>query len=66
MVRVPEGWFWMGSDAGLDCERPRHRVWVDGFEMAATQVTNREYGRFLTDTGRRPVPHSQCLRHRCF
>jgi formylglycine-generating enzyme required for sulfatase activity len=57
LVRVPEGWFWMGSDAGLDCERPRHRVWVDGFEMAATQVTNREYERFLTDTGRSPAPH---------
>jgi formylglycine-generating enzyme required for sulfatase activity len=57
MVRVPEGWFWMGSEAGLDCERPRHRAWVDGFEMAVFQVTNREYANFLAATGRRPVEH---------
>ncbi len=57
MVRVPEGWFWMGSGQGLDCEAPRHRVWVDGFEMAATQVTNREYALFISATGREPAPH---------
>jgi sulfatase modifying factor 1 len=56
MVRVPEGWFWMGTDAGLDCERPQHRVWVDGFELAACQVTNREYAHFASATGQRPVP----------
>ncbi|MGB9104342.1 MAG: SUMF1/EgtB/PvdO family nonheme iron enzyme [Terriglobales bacterium] len=57
MVRVPEGWFWMGSNAGLDCERPRHRVWVDGFEMAATQVTNGDYARYLRATGAAPPPY---------
>ena len=60
MVRVPPGWFWMGTNAGLDCERPRHRVWVDGFELAACQVTNREYAQFLRgadSTGQRSVPH---------
>src|SRR6266566_4337902 len=31
MVRVPEGWFWMGSDSGQDNERPVHRVWSDAF-----------------------------------
>lgn len=51
MVRVPEGWFLMGSEAGLDCERPVHRVWVDAFEMAACQVTNAEYGRFVAECG---------------
>jgi formylglycine-generating enzyme required for sulfatase activity len=57
MAHVPEGWFWMGTETGLDCERPRHRVWVDGFEMAVCQVTNREYARFLEATGQRPMPH---------
>jgi len=57
MVQIPEGWFWMGSEQGLDCERPRHRVWVDGFEIAVTQVTNREYARFVGATGQRPMPH---------
>jgi formylglycine-generating enzyme len=57
MVWIPEGWFRMGSELGLDCERPPHRVWVDSFEMAVTQVTNREYARFIGATGQRPVPH---------
>jgi hypothetical protein len=40
----------MGSDTGQDVEKPVHRVWVDGFAMARTQVTNEEYGRFLQAT----------------
>ena len=50
LVRIPEGWFLMGSNFGQDCERPVHRVWVDAFRLAATQVTNAEYDRFLRDT----------------
>ncbi|MGZ4822651.1 MAG: formylglycine-generating enzyme family protein, partial [Terriglobales bacterium] len=57
MVRVPEGWFWMGSEQGLDCERPRHRVWVDGFEMAVTQVTSGDYARYLRATGAAAPPN---------
>ena len=55
MVLIPEGWFWMGCDAGRDDEKPMHRVWVDAFELAAHQVTNAEYSRFLTATGA-PAP----------
>jgi formylglycine-generating enzyme len=51
VVSVPEGWFLMGSDAGLDCERPVHRVWVNALEMAACQVTNAEYARFVVECG---------------
>ncbi len=47
MVRIPEGWFVMGDEAGRDDERPAHRVWVEAFELAATQVTNAEYAKFL-------------------
>lgn len=47
MRRIPAGWFWMGSQAGQDNERPVHRVWVDEFELAACQATNADYGRFL-------------------
>src|SRR6267142_7101675 len=50
MVRVPEGWFGMGCESGRDDEKPVHRVWVDAFELAAHQVTNTEYGRFLAET----------------
>jgi sulfatase modifying factor 1 len=56
LVRVPEGWFLMGSDSGQDCERPVHRVWVDAFLMTATQVTNAEYERFLHANGVQPPP----------
>lgn len=50
LVRIPAAWFLMGSDKGQDCERPIHRVWIDSFLLAATQVTNEEYGRFLRAT----------------
>lgn len=57
LVPIPAGWFRMGSDAGQDNECPVHRVWVDEFELAATQVTNAEYARFLAATGASPPPY---------
>jgi formylglycine-generating enzyme required for sulfatase activity len=54
LVQIPAAWFLMGSNSGQDCERPIHRVWVDAFRLAATQVTNAEYARFLTATGSAP------------
>jgi len=51
MMRIQEGWFWMGCETGRDDEKPVHRVWVDAFELAACQVTNEEYARFLAATG---------------
>jgi len=56
LIRIPAAWFLMGSNAGQDCERPIHRVWVDAFLLAATQVTNAEYTRFLGATGTAPPP----------
>ncbi|MGC8549570.1 MAG: formylglycine-generating enzyme family protein [Acidobacteriaceae bacterium] len=56
LIRIPAGWFLMGSEAGQDVEGPVHRVWVDEFAMAATQVTVAEYGRFLAATGREAPP----------
>ena len=47
LVRIPARNFLMGSDEGQDCERPVHRVWIDSFLLAPTQVTNQEYERFL-------------------
>jgi formylglycine-generating enzyme required for sulfatase activity len=40
-----------------DNERPAHRVFVDAFHLAATQVTNGEYARFLAATCAPPPPH---------
>lgn len=59
LVIIAEGWFLMGSDSGQDCERPVHRVWIDSFLLAATQVTNAEYGHVLRATGAEPPPFWQ-------
>jgi formylglycine-generating enzyme required for sulfatase activity len=50
LVRIPAGWFLMGCDSGQDNEKPVHRVWVDEFLLAAHQVTNADYERFLRGT----------------
>jgi formylglycine-generating enzyme required for sulfatase activity len=55
-VEVPGGWFWMGWDAGPPGERPRHRVWVDRFEIARAPVTNRDYAAFLDESDAAPPP----------
>jgi len=59
LVQIPAAWFLMGSNTGQDCERPVHRVWVDAFHLAATQVTNAEYARFLSATGATQPPFWQ-------
>ena len=46
----------MGCHSGQDNERPVHRVWVDDFLLAACQVTNADYARFLRDTRSLPPP----------
>jgi sulfatase modifying factor 1 len=56
LTPILEGWFVMGSDSGQDCERPVHRVWVDAFLLATTQVTNAEYERYLRATASHPPP----------
>ena len=57
MVRIPEQWFQMGCETGRDDEKPVHRVWVDSFELAAYQVTNADYQRFLEATGASAAPY---------
>ena len=59
LVLIPAAWFLMGSDCGQDCERPVRRVCVDAFLLAATQVTNAEYERFLRATSALPPPFWQ-------
>jgi len=56
LVAIPAAWFLMGSASGQDCERPIHRVWIDAFLLAATQVTNAEYERFVNSTASDPPP----------
>ena len=63
MVRIPEGWFWMGCEIGRDDEKPVHRVWVDSFDLAIHQVTNEEYAFFLAA---RHGPEPPCWEDSCF
>jgi sulfatase modifying factor 1 len=57
MVRIPEGWFLMGSEIGQDNERPVHRVWVNEFDVAVCQVTHAEYEQFIAARHRRKPLH---------
>ncbi|HVV10623.1 ergothioneine biosynthesis protein EgtB [Amycolatopsis sp.] len=53
-VEVPAGAFLMGTSVepwALDNERPAHEVWVDGFRIDTTPVTNAAYVEFLEDGG---------------
>ncbi|MBI3458571.1 MAG: SUMF1/EgtB/PvdO family nonheme iron enzyme [Candidatus Rokubacteria bacterium] len=56
LVEIAEGWFWMGWEAGLPGERPRHRVRVDRFGAAVHPVTNAAYAEFLAATKAPPPP----------
>lgn len=40
-----------GRGFAYDCEGPRHRVWLDPFEIADRLVTNREWIAFMEDGG---------------
>jgi formylglycine-generating enzyme required for sulfatase activity len=50
MVWIPGGVFWMGSEDFPDA-KPIHKVYVDGFWMDKTEVTNAQFRRFVEDTG---------------
>lgn len=51
MVKVPGGVFRMGSDHHYAEERPAHAVSVDTFHIDPYPVTNRQFARFVCDTG---------------
>jgi formylglycine-generating enzyme len=51
MVWIPGGTFLMGSDDHYPEEAPAHRVRVDGFWMDRFAVTNRDFARFVNETG---------------
>ncbi len=52
MVWIPGGEFTMGMNEtqSYGPERPVHRVWVDGFWMDESEVTNAEFVRFVEAT----------------
>ncbi len=49
-----EGLRWIGNDGegySYDNERPRHRVFIEGFEITDRLITNGEYLAFIEDGG---------------
>jgi formylglycine-generating enzyme required for sulfatase activity len=55
MVWIPGGEFSMGGEETIPDARPVHRVYVDGFWMDRTEVTNAEFAAFVRATGYRTV-----------
>ena len=52
MAWIPGGQFWMGAaDDHMTDARPWHRVYVDGYWMDKTEVTNDQFSRFVKATG---------------
>ncbi|WP_306119269.1 MULTISPECIES: ergothioneine biosynthesis protein EgtB [unclassified Roseitalea] len=45
-----------GTGFAYDCEAPRHRVWLDPFEIADRPVTNRDWIGFIEDGGYQSAP----------
>ena len=64
LVRLPGGWFEMGSAGGEPDETPVHRVWVDSLLMDRHEVTQDQFRRLqMPDPShfkgpRRPVEHA--------
>jgi formylglycine-generating enzyme required for sulfatase activity len=63
-VEIDSGWFWMGSTEEevqrlieeterdwFKNELPRHRVYLDGYEIARYPTTNAMFARFIEDGG---------------
>jgi ergothioneine biosynthesis protein EgtB len=53
-VAFPEGLYWIGHDGdgfAYDNESPRHRVFLEAFQLASRLVTTGEYLEFMRDGG---------------
>jgi len=58
-ILIPEGSFWMGSDAGAGIpayETPRHEIFLSAYRMGKTPVTNAQYEEFVRDMRRSVAP----------
>jgi formylglycine-generating enzyme required for sulfatase activity len=52
MVWIPGGQFWMGTtEDHMTDARPWHRVYVDGYWIDKTEVTDEQFARFVKATG---------------
>lgn len=55
-VFVPAGSFMMGSEDGIDDERPVHEVTLDAFWIDRTEVTNAQFSACVADGVCQPPP----------
>jgi formylglycine-generating enzyme required for sulfatase activity len=51
MTAIPAGSFTMGSDQGLDDERPPHQVDLPEYQIDLFEVTNAQFAAFVEATG---------------
>jgi formylglycine-generating enzyme required for sulfatase activity len=51
MVRIPAGFFLMGSNDGPDDERPQHRLDLGAFSIDRTKVSQSQFAEFLNTFG---------------
>jgi len=59
LILIPEGEFLMGSDKridgeALDRETPQHSHYLESYYIGIYPVSNRQYKRFVDETGHRP------------
>jgi iron(II)-dependent oxidoreductase len=60
MVRIPAGWFLMGSDKKVDklayqTEVPQRKVYLDAYEIDKFEVTTVQFLKFVLATNRPPL-----------
>jgi iron(II)-dependent oxidoreductase len=55
LILVPGGSFVFGLSDGHDNERPEQRLELPSFRMNRTEITNRQYQRFVATSGHRPA-----------
>lgn len=57
MVYIPKGEFIVGSNEGFQFEGPKQKIILEAFFIDKTEVTNKQYKRFIDNTGYPPPPH---------
>ncbi|MFH0962755.1 MAG: SUMF1/EgtB/PvdO family nonheme iron enzyme [Planctomycetota bacterium] len=50
LILIPAGEFGMGSDDGLEDERPEHMVYLDAYYIDATPITNALWEQYMRST----------------
>jgi len=57
MIYIPEGEFVMGTNDGFVYEAPEQKIYLKAFFIDRTEVTNRQYKRFVDATKYPPPKH---------